>query len=109
MLLSFFFFFSSRRRHTRFSRDWSSDVCSSDLRLTAAALRQGAGQLPPLSYWQAVRIGVQDLNAHVIGARAKVILHAARDSVEITPREDGIDEPIAAARGQVCVGEPQPP
>src|SRR5690606_40252690 len=27
------FFFSSRRRHTRFSRDWSSDVCSSDLRL----------------------------------------------------------------------------
>src|SRR5690606_39369835 len=26
-----FFFFSIRRRHTRFSRDWSSDVCSSDL------------------------------------------------------------------------------
>src|SRR5690606_39654596 len=26
------FFFSSRRRHTRFSRDWSSDVCSSDLK-----------------------------------------------------------------------------
>src|SRR2546421_1001254 len=26
-----FFFFSSRRRHTRFDRDWSSDVCSSDL------------------------------------------------------------------------------
>src|SRR5687768_12293500 len=25
-----FFFFSSRRRHTRCSRDWSSDVCSSD-------------------------------------------------------------------------------
>src|SRR5438067_10802565 len=31
-LLSFhFFFFSSRRRHTRSKRDWSSDVCSSDL------------------------------------------------------------------------------
>src|SRR5699024_12087564 len=27
----FFFFFSSRRRHTRSKRDWSSDVCSSDL------------------------------------------------------------------------------
>src|SRR6266498_400303 len=27
-----FFFFSSRRRHTRCGRDWSSDVCSSDLR-----------------------------------------------------------------------------
>src|SRR2546422_8881513 len=30
-MLLFFFFFSSRRRHTRCSRDWSSDVCSSDL------------------------------------------------------------------------------
>src|SRR2546422_5145895 len=29
--VSCFFFFSSRRRHTRCSRDWSSDVCSSDL------------------------------------------------------------------------------
>src|SRR5439155_3646834 len=29
--LLFFFFFSSRRRHTRWPRDWSSDVCSSDL------------------------------------------------------------------------------
>src|SRR2546426_9611023 len=28
----FFFFFSSRRRHTRLQGDWSSDVCSSDLR-----------------------------------------------------------------------------
>src|SRR5699024_11482100 len=30
-----FFFFSSRRRHTRSKRDWSSDVCSSDLRAAA--------------------------------------------------------------------------
>src|SRR5690606_40382240 len=41
------FFFSSRSRHTRFSRDWSSDVCSSDL-LEApgdqGAVRPGAGQ-----------------------------------------------------------------
>src|SRR5690606_40295871 len=32
------FFFSSRRRHTRFSRDWSSDVCSSDLQDTELLL-----------------------------------------------------------------------
>src|SRR5260221_915319 len=32
-----FFFFSSRRRHTRSLCDWSSDVCSSDLRRTASA------------------------------------------------------------------------
>src|SRR5690606_41005446 len=31
-------FFSSRRRHTRFSRDWSSDVCSSDLLNTISGL-----------------------------------------------------------------------
>src|SRR5438105_181555 len=31
VVLCFFFFFSSRRRHTRSTRDWSSDVCSSDL------------------------------------------------------------------------------
>src|SRR5437870_13787743 len=31
------FFFSSRRRHTRWPRDWSSDVCSSDLRSVADA------------------------------------------------------------------------
>src|SRR5215510_15717895 len=38
MLFFFFFFFSSRRRHTRWPRDWSSDVCSSDLQLREALL-----------------------------------------------------------------------
>src|SRR6266511_5289423 len=42
MLQIYFFFFSSRRRHTRFSRDWSSDVCSSDLLLRA----KGGKRLP---------------------------------------------------------------
>src|SRR2546422_11658642 len=54
------FFFSSRRRHTRCSRDWSSDVCSSDLespeRLTKIGdphhvelvqADEGAGVVPP--------------------------------------------------------------
>src|SRR3712207_9101086 len=31
------FFFSSRRRHTRYWRDWSSDVCSSDLRAATSS------------------------------------------------------------------------
>src|SRR3712207_8776190 len=41
------FFFSSRRRHTRYWRDWSSDVCSSDLDedgLLGLALVQAVGQ-----------------------------------------------------------------
>src|SRR5438067_13897635 len=36
-----FFFFSSRRRHTRSKRDWSSDVCSSDLVISKAWLGTG--------------------------------------------------------------------
>src|SRR5690554_7516116 len=39
--LFFFFFFSSSRRHTRCGRDWSSDVCSSDLRSSRAPGRCG--------------------------------------------------------------------
>src|SRR5208282_6404537 len=42
-----FFFFSSRRRHTRCYRDWSSDVCSSDLR--PAAHQQSRAPNFPLS------------------------------------------------------------
>src|SRR6266487_1186800 len=48
-----FFFFSSRRRHTRWTGDWSSDVCSSDLLLlgqadldTDGGARAILGQLP---------------------------------------------------------------
>src|SRR5699024_11854023 len=43
-----FFFFSSRRRHTRSKRDWSSDVCSSDLSLTRPAPRGRAPWRPHL-------------------------------------------------------------
>src|SRR5207245_5394587 len=38
-MLRFSFFFSSRRRHTRCYRDWSSDVCSSDLYNTPIIIR----------------------------------------------------------------------
>src|SRR3989475_10853693 len=55
----FFFFFSSRRRHTRFDCDWSSDVCSSDLR----ALPQLVVQVRRYGRWfpaadRAPRVGV---------------------------------------------------
>src|SRR6266478_159763 len=53
MLLVFLgvFFVSSRRRHTRFDCDWSSDVCSSDLRQKgspAVVVRYIPGTIPPL-------------------------------------------------------------
>src|SRR5690606_35531044 len=48
------FFFSSRRRHTRFSRDWSSDVCSSDLEQEQAAGEEVDDGGDPLAHVQAV-------------------------------------------------------
>src|SRR2546422_9374949 len=55
-----FFFFSSRRRHTRCSRDWSSDVCSSDLRFHERALRireQALGPEHPDVAWSLDHLG----------------------------------------------------
>src|SRR2546429_5585310 len=46
----FLFFFSSRRRHTRCSRDWSSDVCSSDLdSLDISRLNMATGWPPRMA------------------------------------------------------------
>src|SRR5690606_40485506 len=45
---------SSRRRHTRFSRDWSSDVCSSDL------------STPPMIFMETGRTVASDVGLHVI-------------------------------------------
>src|SRR5207245_3110727 len=45
MRASVFFFFSRRRRHTRCYRDWSSDVCSSDLANLASSSIAGAGRV----------------------------------------------------------------
>src|SRR5947209_19779800 len=45
-----FFFFSSRRRHTRYWRDWSSDVCSSDLPSTRWQARRSCRRKCRLSY-----------------------------------------------------------
>src|SRR2546422_4540856 len=56
---SLFFFFSSRRRHTRCSRDWSSDVCSSDLKPAddgegaIVKLLDVAGQARSVGVWPA--------------------------------------------------------
>src|SRR6266536_5133231 len=53
----FFFFFSSRRRHTRSTRDWSSDVCSSDLAEPVAPQRQLAARLRVVQIGEIVEIG----------------------------------------------------
>src|SRR5690606_40758199 len=72
-----FFFFSSRRRHTRFSRDWSSDVCSSDL--------QPVGVPVYLPGWQD-RFAVDEW-VSVTGTFASNPSVASMQATVLTPRE----------------------
>src|SRR5699024_11479731 len=56
------FFFSGRRRHTRSKRDWSSDVCSSDLR----SKRPGTENLiGAVGFHKAAQIAVEQRSANV--------------------------------------------
>src|SRR2546430_6526836 len=60
----FRFFFSSRRRHTRFDCDWSSDVCSSDLRflsLTRYGQSRAVSEGVPMVLWIDTRRGAYGL------------------------------------------------
>src|SRR5256886_10174003 len=73
-----FFFFSSRRRHTRFDCDWSSDVCSSDLKnlVTRVREREGQGELERLS----VTDGLTGLynRRHLMGTLANEVQRSRR-------------------------------
>src|SRR5256885_10767691 len=63
-----FFFFSSRRRHTRLQGDWSSDVCSSDLRLSL--------QAEPLDLGAVLRDAAESVRAQVEKRRHQLDLQA---------------------------------
>src|SRR5439155_9040095 len=85
----FIFFFSSRRRHTRWPRDWSSDVCSSDLSAcagTAAAvvLHQlaAAAEQSRGAAGVSVAAGPAGLAAALCGSAGDLAL-AAADQLEI--------------------------
>src|SRR5207302_8311123 len=84
----FFFFFSSRRRHTRFSRDWSSDVCSSDLCACAASTpRRSFPQTPPppqpVSHFPSWPVGDTRATFRYVARRAAEIGRAScRERVE---------------------------
>src|SRR5439155_16260493 len=66
-----YFFFSSRRRHTRWPRDWSSDVCSSDLHLVAET------------------VGHPESRREILFAGIPVLLRQAADPGKLQPSADG--------------------
>src|SRR3712207_316606 len=130
--LSIFFFFSSRGRHTRYWRDWSSDVCSSDLRienylgfpagitgseLTGRAVTQARkfGARPATPY-RAVSLEpgeerhvVRLEDGHDIAARAVVLATGAqyrRLPVERLSEYEGLTVFYAAGppEGRLCAG-----
>src|SRR5437016_11751574 len=80
-LFCFFFFFSSRRRHTRLVSDWSSDVCSSDLRMLGrdrGASPIGYQRLPFVPLPAAIRwraVACQELS----GRAGRALLHPWKD------------------------------
>src|SRR5690606_39761930 len=100
-----FFFFSSRRRHTRFSRDWSSDVCSSDL-----AAGHSVQFLPEQSIIDRVLAEVQAgrVTIGVIGAlHGDFPLLAARNALEPLTRLDERSEERHVGKECRSRGSPQ--
>src|SRR5215469_5748312 len=81
----FFFFFSSRRRHTRSLRDWSSDVCSSDLHILGAEwiyLERWQGRSPEALLDAATFPDVQSLES-----RWETVKHDQADFIQaLTPQ-----------------------
>src|SRR5699024_11272262 len=66
------FFFSSRRRHTRSKRDWSSDVCSSDLPGVAVTSVKIDGVVHEFSTIEGVKEDVTEIVLNLKGIAAKL-------------------------------------
>src|SRR5205809_3514833 len=91
------FFFSSRRRHTRCSRDWSSDVCSSDLKnrapTVAAVVNTSSSDTPPLYFSKNLRRFWESLASIDSGSAQDEIGRAScRERVEIRGRGGSLDK-----------------
>src|SRR5215217_9262780 len=65
------FFFSSRRRHTRYWRDWSSDVCSSDLEVLAALPEEMRGRTAAETHGSALELATRP-HRDVAGAASEL-------------------------------------
>src|SRR5690348_17865823 len=75
------FFFSSRRRHTRWTGDWSSDVCSSDLRVQAVCEIWKVREVQDL----VLRIVQRNAVEREVDAR---LVDSAKADVAVAPRSE---------------------
>src|SRR2546427_1424653 len=111
-LFLFFFFFSSRRRHTRFDCDWSSDVCSSDLRRDGVldrALRRGGrtrpaprgGRVLPLGEPVDLVVEEDDLEIHVAAQHVQHVVPADREAVAVSGDEDRKSTRLNSSHSQI--------
>src|SRR6267378_3326694 len=85
-------FFSSRRRHTRSLRDWSSDVCSSDLFLCASTLESARILLNSGIANSSGQLG-KNVMDHIMGGGANGRIDAPADKIEFGTRPNGIYVP----------------
>src|SRR5256884_1404070 len=130
-----FFFFSSRRRHTRCSRDWSSDVCSSDLlpegarirtredpmdRLTAVILAAGEAKRmrsrqpkvlhplcgrPLIAYALRIARALADRTVVVTGPNADDVRVAAGDGVTFVEQRERLGTGHALGQARAACGD----
>src|SRR3712207_1964118 len=92
-----FFFFSSRRRHTRYWRDWSSDVCSSDLwQTTHTVVEMVNDDMPFLVDSTRMEINRQGYGIHLmIHPMIKVRRDPEGQLVEVLPYDSADEDAIS--------------
>src|SRR3989449_6419584 len=109
------FFFSSRRRHTRCSRDWSSDVCSSDLQREILDFISGhitGHGFAPSFEEIAARFAFRSLatvHEHLTNLERKGYIHRAHNesrAIEVVPPKGQTGATELPLLGLVAAGEP---
>src|SRR5258707_1954036 len=101
-----FFFFSSRRRHTRYWRDWSSDVCSSDLPISGSGIGPAAiGYVLGITKAYTTRVGAGPFPTELDDAVGKSLGDRGRECGTVTgrPRRCGWFDAVAV-RQAVRIG-----
>src|SRR5215469_12519343 len=96
--MSHFFFFSSRRRHTRSLRDWSSDVCSSDL-LPWRQLRcdRSTAGLGDVMAQNGDQPAVKAAEAAARRSYGKLVAYLASRAGDVAAAEDALADAFASA------------